>query len=149
MPKSFFLHVEPVAFKILRLCFPVSLPNSRSVGDIHEIRGPRGLAVMQSPKTYFLFKLPRRSGPGPGSLMQVQLRIKCLVHGFGYVMAQDGLRVSEMRGFENQAKVLIHVVFKLCDQVLRQKEGNKSSLVFHDQLGDHTIVEDGTGLVLS
>ena len=105
--------------------------------------------MMQSPKTYFLFKLPRRSGPGPGSLMQVQLRIKCLVHGFGYVMAQDGLRVSEMRGFENQAKVLIHVVFKLCDQVLRQKEGNKSSLVFHDQLGDHTIVEDGTGLVLS
>ena len=56
MPKSFFLHVEPVAFKILRrLCFPVSLPNSRSVGDIHEIRGPRGLAVMQSSRTYFLF----------------------------------------------------------------------------------------------
>lgn len=27
-----------------------------------------------------------------------------------------------MREFENQAKVLIHVVFKLCDEVLRQKE---------------------------
>lgn len=32
-----------------------------------EIRGPRGLAVMQSPRTYFLFILSRRSGPGPGN----------------------------------------------------------------------------------
>lgn len=68
--------------------------------------------------------------------------------GAWYIIEQEGLRVSEMWGFENQAKVLIHVVFKLCDEVLRQKEGDKS-LVFHDQLGDHTIVEEGTGLVLS
>lgn len=65
------------------------------------------------------------------------------MHGFGYIMAKMEW-ISEMREFENQAKVLIHVVFKLCDEVLKQKEGNKSSLVFHDQLGDHTIVEDGT-----